>query len=83
MGLAGDYMIELEVVPPIGGVGDKVVAVPLVARARRAAASAAQGAWKQQISGVTRAVHKEVAPPPRQLWTISSAMENIILGWCW
>jgi hypothetical protein len=58
------------------------VGAPLgvVARVRRTAAVAAEA---RRLQGVTTAVHAEVAVPPlRELWTISSADENLILGYC-
>ena len=46
---------------------------------RRAAAVACDAA-RQHLPGVVQAVHRPVhAPPPRELWTLSAADENMIL----
>ena len=46
---------------------------------RRAAAVACDAA-RQHLPGVVQAVHWPVhAPPPRELWTLSAADENMIL----
>ena len=46
---------------------------------RRAAAVACDAA-RQYLPGVVQAVHRPVhAPPPRELWTLSAADENMIL----
>ena len=50
---------------------------------RRAAAVACDAA-RQYLPGVVQAVHRPVhAPPPRELWTLSAADENMILYNCW
>jgi hypothetical protein len=68
--------LKLEPVAPVGG-----APLGVVARVRRAAAVAGD---TRRLQGVTTAVHAEVAAPPlRALWTISSADENLILGYCW
>jgi len=68
--------LELEAVAPVGG-----APLGVVARVRRTAAVAGDS---RRLLGVTRAVHAEVAAPPlRELWMISSADENLILGHCW
>jgi hypothetical protein len=68
--------LELEAVAPVGG-----APLGVVARVRRTAAVAGE---TRRLQGVMRAVHAEVAAPRlRELWTISSADENLILGHCW
>jgi hypothetical protein len=68
--------LQLEPVPAVGG-----APLGVVARVRRTAAVAGEA---RRLTGVTTAVHAEVAAPPlRELWTISSADENLILGYCW
>ena len=70
--------LELEPVAPVGG-----APLGVVARVRRAAASASDAARRAYMPGVTQAVHEVVAPAPRELWTISAADENVILSNCW
>jgi hypothetical protein len=68
--------LQLEPVAPVGG-----APLGVVARVRRTAAINGEA---RRLQGVTTAVHAEVAAPPlRELWTISAADENLILGYCW
>ena len=70
------------VLQPVPLVGAAVFGV--VARVRRTAAAAGDAARRRALPGVTQAVHGVVAaPPPRELFTISSADENVILSNCW
>ena len=69
--------LVLEPVPPVGG-----APLGVVARARRMAAATGDAA-RRRLPGVAQAVHQVVSPRLRELWIISAADENLILGNCW
>lgn len=75
--LRGAVGLVLEPVAPVGG-----APLGVVARVRRQAAVAGDAA-RRALPGVAQAVHDVMALAPRELWTISSADENVILSHCW
>ena len=75
--LRGAVGLVLEPVAPVGG-----APLGVVARVRRQAAVAGD-ATRRALPGVAQAVHDVMALAPRELWTISSADENVILSNCW
>ena len=69
------------VLEPVGPVGGAPLGV--VARVRRSAAVAGDAA-RRRLPGVAQALPQDVlAPPPRELWILSAADENVILSNCW
>ena len=66
--------VEMQLVPPVGGVALDVV--------RRGAPRATAQAARQNWQGIARRVQTQRADPPEQLWEIPAGNERLILDRC-
>lgn len=73
----GGHHLQMQLVPPVGGVLLDVVRCG-PARATKTVANMA----RQMLPGVTRRVQQQHADQPEQLWEIPAGDERFILDWC-
>ena len=66
--------VEMQLVPPVGGVSLDVV--------RRGAPRAVALAARQNWQGIGRRVQTQRADPPEQLWEIPAGNEQLVLDRC-
>ena len=66
--------VEMQLVPPIGGVVLDVV--------RRGATRTAAQAARQNWQGIGKRVQTQRADPPEQLWEIPAGNERLVLDRC-